>query len=335
MNLESESVVIEHALSDQLRIQAKWFPVLSVTGPRQSGKSTLVRHVFDEYAYINIEDPQTRKEALEDPVGFIRSRPPRLIIDEAQYAPELFSVIQVVSDERGAVGQYVLSGSQIFLLTKRIGQSLAGRVGVLKLLPVSHAEACACMPDYAPEACMFSGGYPRLLSTGMPPRLFFANCLDTYGQRDVADYLDVRNLAAFRRFLRLCALNARNLMNYSSLARDADIDPRTAKAWLSMLEASYITFSLQPYYANAGKRLTKSPKLYFHDTGLLCHLLGIASADQLVSSEHFGAVCKNFVIAETLKNHLNRSEAPELFFTGTTTGRKSTCWTSRMSRTKS
>lgn len=161
---------------------------------------------------------------------------------------------------------------------------------------------------------MLTGGYPRLLSTKMPASTFFSSYLDTYIERDVAEYLDVRNLTAFRRFVQLCALNAGNLMNYSSLARDADIDARTAKAWLSMLEASYITFTLHPYYRNAGKRLTKSPKLYFHDTGLLCYLLGISSSGQLVSSEHFGAVCENYIVSETQKKYLNRGIRPELYF---------------------
>lgn len=306
--------MINRVMANQMRTQAQWFPVLSVTGPRQSGKSTLVKNVFDAYDYVNLEDPQLRREALDDPVGFIRTRPARLIIDEAQYAPDLFSVIQVVSDEKGEAGQYILSGSQNFLLTKRIGQSLAGRVGLLKLLPVSYEEFRSCDSACSPESFMFTGGYPRLLSTGMPASTFFSSYLDTYIERDVAEYLDVRNLAAFRRFVQLCALNAGNLMNYSSLARDADIDARTAKAWLSMLDASYITFALHPYYRNPGKRLTKSPKLYFHDTGLLCYLLGISSSEQLVSSEYFGAVCENFIVAETQKNHLNRGVRPELYF---------------------
>lgn len=306
--------MINRVMADQMRAQAQWFPVLSVTGPRQSGKSTLVKSVFDSYEYVNLEDPQLRREALEDPVGFIRTRPARLIIDEVQYAPELFSVIQVVSDEREEAGQYILSGSQNFLLTKRIGQSLAGRVGLLKLLPVSYEECRGYDPACTSESFMFTGGYPRLLSTGMPASLFFSSYLDTYIERDVADYLDVRNLTAFRRFVQLCALNAGNLMNYSSLARDADIDARTAKAWLSMLDASYITFALHPYYRNPGKRLTKSPKLYFYDTGLLCYLLGISSSEQLVSSEYFGAVCENFIVAETQKKHLNRGVRPELYF---------------------
>lgn len=305
--------MIPRLLASEFEKLLSWFPVVSVTGPRQSGKSTLVRMELPDYGYVNLEDPQLRKEALEDPVGFIRNRPSRLIVDEAQYTPDLFSVIQAVSDERGSAGQYVLSGSQNFLLAKGIGQSLAGRVGMLKLLPLSYVELSG-QPYGDVDEFMVLGGYPRMRATGMPAELFFPNYIDTYIERDVAGYLDVRNLAAFRRFLSLCALNAGNLVNYAGMARDVDVDVRTVKSWLSMLEASYVVYLLPPYYSNKGKRLVKSPKLYFCDTGLLCNLLGIASVDLLNSSEHLGAVVENLVVAETLKAHLNRGERPELYF---------------------
>lgn len=306
--------MIPRTLSQQVRQMATWFPVVSVTGPRQSGKSTLVRDVFPDYEYINLEDPQIRTAAENDPVGFLRNRPRRLIIDEAQYVPELFSMIQVISDEHQEQGQYVISGSQNFLLLKRITQSLAGRVGILKLLPLSYGEIRAAQPTISPDAFMYAGGFPRIHDVSMPPSRFFPSYLDTYVQRDVAEYLDVRNLTGFRTFMRLCALNAGNLMNYANLAKDADIDARTAKAWLSMLESSYVTFPLMPYYANASKRLVKTPKLYFHDTGLLCHLLGIGSVDELLLSPHLGAVFENLIVAETLKAHLNTGNEPQMFF---------------------
>lgn len=293
---------------------ASWFPVVSVTGPRQSGKSTIVRATFPSYAYVNLEDPQVRRSALDDPVGFIRNRPSRLIIDEAQYAPELFSMIQVVSDERGGPGQYVLSGSQNFLLLKSITQSLAGRVGMLRLLPFSYREACRADVELSADEFMLRGGFPRLYDTGMPTRPFFESYVSTYVERDVANFLDVRNLASFRNFLRLCALNVGSLVNYTSLARDADVDARTAKAWLSILESSYVTFSLMPYHSNEGKRLTKSPKLYFYDTGLLCHLLGIDTLSELLLGPHLGAVFENLIVSETLKRHLNEGKEPQLLF---------------------
>lgn len=306
--------MIPRIMAAQVRQMASWFPVVSVTGPRQSGKSTIVRTTFPSYAYVNLEDPQMRRSALDDPVGFIRNRPSHLIIDEAQYAPELFSMIQVVSDERGGTGQYVLSGSQNFLLLKSITQSLAGRVGMLRLLPFSYEEVRHANSGMSADEFMLRGGFPRLYDTGMPSRPFFESYVSTYVERDVANYLDVRNLSSFRNFLRLCALNVGNLVNYASLARDADVDARTAKAWLSILESSYVTFSLMPFFSNEGKRLTKSPKLYFYDTGLLCHLLGIDALPELLLSSHLGAVFENLVVSETMKRHLNAGKEPQLLF---------------------
>ena len=306
--------MIPRQLAAKVKQLASWFPVVSVTGPRQSGKSTLVRATFPEYDYVNLEDPQLRRSALDDPVGFIRNRPNRLIIDEAQYAPELFSMIQVVSDEHAQPGQYILSGSQNFLLQRNITQSLAGRVGLLKLLPLSFSEASEADSTITPDDFMFTGGFPRIYDTGMPPHVFFDNYLDTYIERDVAGYLDVTNLVGFRTFLRLCAANAGNLTNYSRLAKDADIDVRTAKSWLSILESSYVLFRLPPYHTNARKRLTKTPKLYFYDTGLLCHLMGFDDLHELLLDQRLGAVFENLVVAETLKRHFNLGEDPHLYF---------------------
>ncbi|WP_130811741.1 ATP-binding protein [Olsenella sp. Marseille-P4559] len=306
--------LIPRTISAQLERYATWFPVVSVTGPRQSGKSTSVRTTFPDYSYVNLEDNALRKQALDDPVGFIRNRPRRLIIDEAQYAPELFSMIQVSSDESPDSGQYVLSGSQNFLLLKQITQSLAGRVGILRLLPLSFAEALNARVPPSVDEFMYRGGYPRLYDAQVPITVFFRSYVDTYVQRDVADYLDVRSLSDFRRFLGLCALNAGNLVNYAGIARDAGVDSRTVKAWLNILESSYITFSLMPYFRNEGKRLTKRPKLYFYDTGLLCYLLNIASLEELLVSPHLGMVFENLIVAETLKHRMNEGKEPRLFF---------------------
>lgn len=291
---------------------AGWFPVVSLTGPRQSGKSTLAKHAFPGYSYVTLEDPQARRAALEDPVSFIRNRDERLIIDEAQYAPELFSMIQVASDERGNPGQYVLTGSQNFLMMQSIGQSLAGRVGILKLMPFSFGEAgdaSAGVDEFA-----LRGGYPRLRVTGMPPSAYFPSYIDTYVERDVVGYLDVRNKAAFHKLLTICAHSAGALLNASALSRDTGVSAPTIKSWLSILESSYLVFTLQPYFANERKRLTKSPKIYFYDTGLLCYLLGIGSVRELVESPSFGAVFENLVVAECMKRHLNAGEQPALNF---------------------
>lgn len=317
LNVRLGNSMIPRDLTSHVQRLASWFPVVSVTGPRQSGKSTIVKHAFPEYAYVNLEDPQLRKAANDDPVGFIRNRPEHLIVDEAQYASDLFSMIQVVSDERSTRGQYVLSGSQNFLLLKNISQSLAGRVGLVRLLPLSFKEVSSAALLGSPNPAddfMLRGGYPRLYSSGMPLELFFSSYLSTYVEHDVAGYLDVRNVTTFHKFLRLCALNAGNLMNYAKLANDTDISARTAKSWLSILESSYVTFELMPYYANEGKRMIKTPKIFFYDTGLLCYLLGITSKEQLLLSTHLGAIFENLIISETLKRHCNRGEEPQLFF---------------------
>jgi predicted AAA+ superfamily ATPase len=317
--LPSGVPLIPRSLAAGIHKMASWFPVVSVTGPRQSGKSTIVRAAFPDYTYVNLEDVQVRRQAREDPVGFIRNRPAHLILDEAQYVPDLFSMIQVVSDERGTTGQYILSGSQNFLLLKRIKQSLAGRVGIIRLLPLSYEEACDSQLKPSVDEFMFRGGFPRLYDRDtsgetIPSQIFFSSYLNTYIDRDVTGNLDVRDSVAFRRLLRLCALESGNLVNYANLARDASVDYRTVRQWLSILEASYVLFPLQPYYSNHIKSLTKTPKLYFYDTGLLCWLLGIRTLGDLLTSDRLGAVFENLIVEETLKNHLNRLEEPELYF---------------------
>lgn len=304
--------MLERDLAPHLVKLAEWFPVVSVTGPRQSGKSTLVKAAFSDYEYLNLEDPEIRSAALEDPVGFIGSRPSRLIIDEAQYAPELFSSIQAVSDERGGVGQYVISGSQNFLLLKSIKQSLAGRVGVTTLLPLSYREARSVrsgVDDFA-----WAGGYPRIYDVGMPPNAFYHSYLSTYVERDAEEILDVRNLSDFRKLISLCAANVGSLLNYTRLASDLGVAITTVRSWISLLETSYVLHLLQPYHANLRKRLTKTPKVYFTDTGLLCYLLNISSVSELIEHPMRGEIFENLVVSERLKRHLNRGEAARLSF---------------------
>lgn len=289
---------------------ASWFPVVSITGPRQSGKSTLSKKLFPNHEYVNLELPGLRQQALDDPVGFIRSHASNLIIDEAQYAPELFSVIQAESDLRDQTGQYVITGSQSFALHTQITQSLAGRVGQAILLPLSYRET---KEENAFEYGV-KGGYPRLYKTKMPPATFYSNYVSTYLERDIAGQINASNLSLFRSFLRVCADNVGNLLNVSKIASDLGINVRTANAWLSLLESSYLIFRLRPWFSNTRKRLIKTPKLYFYDTGLLCHLLGVKAVGQLESSEYKGRVFENLIIAETAKRHFNSGELPELFF---------------------
>ena len=306
--------MIERTLSSFVKDNARWFPIVSVTGPRQSGKSTLVRHVFPDYEYVNLEDEATRNLAAADPAGLIRERPARLVVDEAQRVPELFSAIQVASDASGEPGQYVLSGSQNFLLLKRIGQTLAGRVGICKLLPLSYRECVEHGEGLSPDSFMLEGGYPRLHVASIPPSVFFENYLQTYVERDVAGYVDARSMTSFRALLGLCAQGCGSLLNVSRLAGDLGVARATVDSWLSILESSYVLFRLQPYHANLRKRLTKTPKIYFYDTGLLCHLLGIRTPEQLRDSPARGAVFENLIVAEVFKRHLNEGRNPELYF---------------------
>lgn len=306
--------MIPRTIISNLPDMLSWFPVVSIIGPRQSGKSTLVRNTLPDYEYVNLEDETTRLSAMNDPVGFIRSHDSKLIIDEAQYAPGLFSQIQVAADERGTMGQYVLSGSQNFLMEKRIGQSLAGRVGMLKLLPLSYEEARSAQPSLSIDTFMVRGGYPHLYDVPTPNDVYFSNYTNTYIQRDVAEYLDVRNISDFRTFVRLCADSVGNLLNLSALARETGISYNTAKEWLSILEASFIVFRLPPYFTNTRKRLVKTPKLYFYDNGLLTYLLGIHSTDDLNADPKRGEIFENLIISETLKRYWNANKEPELCF---------------------
>lgn len=309
------SEYIPRTLKTGLLRLAKWYPIVSVTGPRQSGKSTLVRNTFPHHRYLNLEDPATRSRALSDPSGFIANNPGPLIIDEAQYAPELFSAIQAAADASGQKGEYVLSGSQNFLMMRNIKQSLAGRVGIARLMPFSFAEIGQSQAlSNSVSNVIFRGAYPQLWASDIPTSLFYENYIDTYVARDVMGYLDVRNESAFRLVMQLCATRAGNLLNISAIASDAGVSVPTVRNWLSILEASYVIFLLQPYYANIAKRLTKTPKLFFYDTGLLCHLLGIKTPDELVNSEAYGAVFENYVIAEQLKSYINHLTTPLLFF---------------------
>lgn len=293
---------------------SKWYPVVSVNGPRQSGKSTLLRHIFPDYEYINLEDKNTRTRALEDPVGFINNNPRKLIIDEAQYVPDLFSQIQVSVDDLDETGQYIISGSQNFLLLRNIKQSLAGRVGMVKLLPLSYSEIKEVNPEFTIEDMLFTGGYPGLYHKSIPTKNFFSNYINTYALRDITEYINPGNISDFKRFLKVCAQTSGKLINLTKIGDIIDVSRQTCKHWLSYLKTSFICFELEPYANNKIKSLTKTPKLYFHDTGLLVNLLGIKSKEMLLNSDYLGPVVENFVIAETVKKYWMELEEPELYF---------------------
>ena len=307
--------MIPRDIEPKLRTLSAQFPIVSLTGPRQSGKSTLLREAFPDYRYVSLEDPDTRALALEDPRSFLSLYPQRTIIDEAQHAPELFSYLQGVVDETGEPGQYLLSGSQNFLLMRGIAQSLAGRVGVLNLLPLSGHELHEggfTFPTWADW--VLQGGYPRIYQQGIDPADYFPSYIQTYLDRDVRQEAGVAKLAEFNRFLALCATRVAEMLKVEPLASACGITAKTARSWLSALEASFITFLLQPYYRNYGKRVVKTPKLLFFDTGLACNLAGLEDAADLMRDERRGPLFENAVIAELLKRYYAKGRQPKLYY---------------------
>ena len=306
---------INRELESKLIAMAQGFPVVSINGPRQSGKSTLVQHAFPDYTYISLEDIDRRERANDDPRGFLSLYGERLIIDEAQYAPDLFSYIQTRVDEVNRPGMYVLSGSQNFLMMKEIGQSLAGRVSVQTLLPFSYSEIKDS--EFKPETTcqwLMNGGYPRAIVGRLAPTDFYDGYLQTYLERDIRNETSVRDIAKFHNFLQACAARVGAPINLSDVGRGIGADQRTVSAWLSMLEESYIVFRLAPYYRSIANRHTKTAKLYFYDTGLLCSLLEIESAAHLRQSSYYGAVFENAIIAEVFKRKFHAGRRPSAFF---------------------
>ena len=291
------------------------FPVVSITGPRQSGKSTLALHAFPEYRHVSLEDPNMRAFALEDPAGFLSTYPAGSIIDEAQRVPELFSYLQGRVDATSEPGQYVLSGSQNFLLSDAISQSLAGRTAVMHLLPLSRHELAedGSLPERLDD-WLLTGGYPRIHQHAIDPADYFPSYVETYLERDARAQLAQASLDDFQRFLRLCAGRVGQLLDIGNLAMEAGIDARTAKRWLSILQASFVVFLVQPYYRNFNKRLVKRPKLYFCDTGLACSLLGLRSADSVALSPFRGGLFENMAFCEHMKRSYAQGMQPDLWF---------------------
>ena len=300
---------------------ARGFPVVAVTGPRQSGKTTLVRSFFSEKPYISLEDLDQREYANDDPRGFLSAYPDGAVLDEVQNCPGLFSYLQGIVDSDKRCGLFILTGSQQFGLLSSITQSLAGRVGFLHLLPFTLGEIESSGLKKEPlDTLLFSGFYPPLYDRDVLPATWHSNYILTYLERDVRQMVNVRDLATFQRFLRMCAARSGQLLNLSALANDCGITHNTAKAWISVLEASYIVFLLKPHHKNFGKRLVKTPKLYFYDTGIAAYLLGIQDADQLSIHSMRGHLFETFIIAELLKCRYNRGFASNLYFWRDNTG---------------
>ncbi len=294
---------LEREILPKIQAYFKQFKVISLTGPRQSGKTTFLKKLFPDYTYVNLENSEMKLLANSDANAFLRRFDNKVIIDEAQEAPSLFSNIQVKVDESDEMGQYILSGSQNFLLMEKITQSLAGRVGVMRLFPLSINELMLnnCLPTNFQDL-LFKGGYPLLYNLqdiDVPD--FYENYITTYLERDVRQVQNIGNITTFRKFIQLCAGRIGQELNYNSLAVETGINVLTVKAWLSILETSYLVFQLQPYHKNFNKRITKSPKLYFYDTGLACNLLNINTPEQLDSFYMRGALFENMVVSEYQK----------------------------------
>jgi uncharacterized protein len=306
--------MIKRNINNKITQLVEKFPVVSVTGPRQSGKTTLIKSVFPDYRYESLEDPGTRLYAQSDPVRFLGAGE-KMIIDEIQRVPELFSYLQTNTDKANISGQYIISGSQSFLLNQHISQSLAGRVAVLNLMPLSLSELCdhrISSTDY--NKLIFQGFYPRIYDKDINPVDFYPNYLQTYVERDVRLLQNIQDLNLFIRFLKLCAGRTGQLLNLTSLANDCGISGNTAKSWISVLETSYIIFLLQPHFKNFSKRLVKMPRLFFTDTGLASSLLGIQSENQLSTHYLRGALFENFILSEFIKIRLNQGLRPNLYF---------------------
>lgn len=313
--------MIERVLKTRLLELTRKYPIVTLTGPRQSGKSTLLKTSFPIYKYVSLEDPDMRLFATEDPRGFLATYPDKTIIDEVQRVPSLFSYIQTHTDAENKEGMYLLAGSHNFLLMENINQSLAGRTAILRLLPFSHHEMKEgdILPRTVDEE-IFKGAYPRLYDKDITPTDYYPFYIQTYVERDVRLMRNIGDLSKFIRFLKLCAGRIGQLLNISSLANECGVSVTTATSWISILEASYICYLLKPDHNNYAKRLVKAPKLYFYDTGLACSLLDIRSADQIATHFLRGGLFENLVINEFVKETYNKGEDTNLSFWRDSTG---------------
>jgi hypothetical protein len=310
-----EIAMLKRKMAKTVEELAKGFPVISITGPRQSGKTTLAQMVFPDKQYVSLELPHELDWATRDPVSFLDRFPDGGIIDEIQLCPDLFSHLQVRVDKAKIMGQFVITGSQQFSLNAKISQSLAGRVGNVSLLPLSLDELKRSSNKFGSlDDFLYSGFYPAIYDRKIKPLTWHANYLKTYLERDVRQLTMVTDILAFQNFVRLCASRTGQLLNINNLASDCGINSKTVKKWLSILEASYVIKLLQPYHNNFRKRLVKSPKLFFVDVGLAAYLLGIEDSKQIATHPLRGALFETFVFGELLKARLNSGLESNLFF---------------------
>ncbi len=308
--------MIERQIAGKLLEIAKKYPVLTITGPRHSGKTTLAKVLFTGYDYVSLANPDSRLQAAEDPIGLLKSHSEKCIIDEIQYVPELLPHIQSLIDEEKIERKFVLISSQNHLLLEKVSKLLAGRTRIVNLLPLSKTELNN-LETFSPddyEEVVFKGFFPAIYNDTESPQDFFPAYIETLVNRDVRQIQNIRHLTVFTHFLKLCAGRTGQILDYSSLARDTGVSVNTAKEWISILETCYVVFLLPPYYQNFGKRLIKSPKLYFYDTGVLSYLLNIRNKTQLNTHYLKGNIFENFILLELLKYRFNKGLPSNIYF---------------------
>ena len=308
-----KSEFIEREISSVIEKVVEYFPVITITGPRQSGKTTLIKHLFKGLPYYSLENLDIRNFAINDPVAFLSQDAGGIILDEVQNVPSLLSYIQGMVDENPSK-RFILSGSSQFSMLKTIVQSLSGRTAIFELLPMSYSEVKNQADGKSLDELLFNGFYPAIYAEKNIASYLYPNYVKTYIERDVRDLLQVKDIMQFRLFLRLCAGRTANLFNASELSNEVGVSVNTVKSWLSVLQTSYIITLLPPYFENTTKRLTKTPKLYFIDTGLACYLLGIETLQQLSRDKKRGDLFENFIVSEALKQQYNKGKESNLFF---------------------
>lgn len=307
--------MINRAIITEATKALNQFRALCITGPRQSGKTTLSKQLFKDKPYVNFENPSVQYEAENNPEFFLKKFSKGAVFDEVQRVPIIFRYLQEILDSSSKRGQFILTGSNNFLLQEQVSQSLAGRAGYLSLLPLSYAELVnAKLADKNVHKHILMGGYPEIWNEKLTANIWMGSYVQTYVQRDVRLLRNITSLATFNRFIYLCASFAGQILNRDELAKKTGVDTKTILAWLGLLESSYIIFQLQPWFKNLNKRIIKSPKLYFYDTGLLCYLLGIKSESVLKKHGAYGAIFENWIISELMKNNFNTAQHDGMYY---------------------